>query len=115
VALLESQDFRVVDLGVDVKPAAVLEAARRESADVICLSALMTTTLPMMRATIELVYAEAPEYRDEPGRALFVGGAVVSEKWAATVGARYASDAPGCVEDVREVVRQRNGAKDRPS
>ncbi|MDR2109656.1 MAG: homocysteine S-methyltransferase family protein [Coriobacteriales bacterium] len=108
IALLESQDFRVVDLGVDVEPDAVLQAARREQADAVCLSALMTTTLPMMRQTVELLYAEAPEYHNGKHRAVFVGGAVVSAQWAATVDARYADDAPGCVEAIRQLVVARD-------
>lgn len=93
VSLLESQGFEVDDLGVDVEPDAVLAAA--DGADAVCLSALMTTTLPAMKATVESVRAVAP------GIAVFVGGAVVTPEWAAQVGAGYAPDAPGCVEAVR--------------
>jgi len=98
VSLLESQGFRVHDLGVDVPSERVVSAAVAEKADAVCLSALMTTTLPAMQATVEAVRSSAS------GVAVFVGGAVVTEKWASTVGAGYADDAPGCVRIVREAV-----------
>jgi 5-methyltetrahydrofolate--homocysteine methyltransferase len=104
VALLESQDFAVIDLGVDVEPQAILAAALAHEADVICLSALMTTTLASMQATIDYIYERAPAYRDDPRKAVLVGGAVVSGKWAEQAGAGYASDAPRCVELVREII-----------
>jgi 5-methyltetrahydrofolate--homocysteine methyltransferase len=98
IALLESQDFKVIDLGVDVAPQQVLEVARAERADVVCLSALMTTTLPAMKATVELVQ------RELPGVAVFVGGAVVNERWAASVGAGYSPSAPSLVEAIKSTV-----------
>ncbi len=100
VSLLESQDFAVDDLGVDVGPEAVVKAAA--GADVVCLSALMTTTLPAMSATVAEVRAGSP------GTAVLVGGAVVTAEWAASIGAGYAADAPGCVQAVRAAVE---GAK----
>jgi 5-methyltetrahydrofolate--homocysteine methyltransferase len=94
VSLLESQGFEVDDLGVDAPVDRVVEAAA--GADAVCLSALMTTTLPAMEATVRaLKDARA-------SRPVFVGGAVVTPEWAASVGADgYAADAPGCVEAVR--------------
>ncbi len=96
VSLLESQGFDVDDLGVDVEPGVVVAAS--EPADAVCLSALMTTTLPAMRDT---VHALREARSDVP---VFVGGAVVTGEWAAQVGAGYAADAPGCVEAVRAVL-----------
>lgn len=93
VSLLESQGFEVVDLGVDVPEDDVVEAARGGGA--VCLSALMTTTLPAMERTARRVEAECD------GVALLVGGAVVTEEWARGIGAGYAADAPGCVAAVR--------------
>lgn len=97
VSLLESQGIEVVDLGVDVSVERVAEAAA--SAGAVCLSALMTTTLPAMQATIEAVRATG----DVP---VFVGGAVVTAEWAASVGAGYSADAPGCVEVVQAALRR---------
>lgn len=98
VSLLESQGFEVDDLGVDVGQERVLEASA--TADAVCLSALMTTTLPAMQATVEAVRASSPS------AAVFVGGAVVTPEWARQIGAGYAPDAPGCVEAVRASVEK---------
>ncbi len=95
VSLLESRGFTVHDLGVDVDARTVALAARE--ADVVCLSALMTTTLPQMERTVREVAGEA-------GVPVLVGGAVVTADWAEGVGAGYASDAPGCVDAVRAAV-----------
>jgi len=102
ISLLESQGFAVDDLGVDAAEDAVLAAAA--TADVVCLSALMTTTLPAMERTAARVASEAP------GTPVLVGGAVVTAEWASSIGAGYSSDAPGCVEAVRAAVaRTREG------
>jgi 5-methyltetrahydrofolate--homocysteine methyltransferase len=94
ISMLESQGFAVDDLGVDVAPERFVEAAA--DADVVCLSALMTTTLPAMAAT-----ASALAERAVP---VLVGGAVVTKDYATSIGAGYSSDAPGCVAAVRDVV-----------
>lgn len=96
ISLLESQGFEVHDLGVDVAPEAVLEASA--GADVVCLSALMTTTLPAMEATVRSLAQR------RPGVPAFVGGAVVTGEWAASIGAGYSDDAPGCVAVVRAAI-----------
>ena len=96
VSLLESQGFDVVDLGVDAAVDAVVSAAA--DADAVCLSALMTTTLPAMRATVDAVRAVQAE------KPVFLGGAVVTPEWAASIGAGYSADAPGCVNVVREAI-----------
>ncbi len=96
VSLLESQGFEVEDLGVDVEPEDIVAAA--SSADVVCLSALMTTTLPAMERTVALLASQ------RPGVSAFVGGAVVTGEWAASIGAGYSDDAPGCVRVVREAL-----------
>jgi 5-methyltetrahydrofolate--homocysteine methyltransferase len=95
VSLLESQGFEVNDLGVDVDAQRILESARES--DVVCLSALMTTTLPSMETTARSVAEEA-------GVPVLVGGAVVTEEWATSIGAGFSADAPGCVAAVREAI-----------
>jgi 5-methyltetrahydrofolate--homocysteine methyltransferase len=101
VSLLESQGFDVIDLGVDVSLERVLEAAVQVQA--VCLSALMTTTLPAMRDIVEQVRATAA---DMP---VFVGGAVVTAEWAESIGAGYSADAPGCVQAVRAAIAAQAG------
>jgi 5-methyltetrahydrofolate--homocysteine methyltransferase len=102
VSLLESQGFDVTDLGVDVPVGAVLDAAPR--ADIVCLSALMTTTLPAMEATVSAV-------REHAGIPVLVGGAVVTGEWASTIGAGYSADAPGCVAAVRAAIAAERGCQ----
>jgi 5-methyltetrahydrofolate--homocysteine methyltransferase len=102
VSLLESQGFDVADLGVDVPVDRVLAAA--ENSDAVCLSALMTTTLPAMQQIVGAV-GSAHE-----GLPVLVGGAVVTGEWAASIGAGYSADAPGCVNAVREAIAARKGA-----
>lgn len=100
VSLLESQGFEVNDLGVDVPTEIVVAAAA--DADAVCLSALMTTTLPAMKAAAESVA------QSHPGTPVLVGGAVVTSDWAASIGAGYSADAPGCVEAVRRSIASRS-------
>ena len=99
VSMLQSRGFAVTDLGVDADPEVVAGAAR--DAEVVCLSALMTTTLPAMERTLALVRSEAP------GRPVLVGGAVVTAEYARQIGADgYSADAPGCVDEVARVVAE---------
>jgi 5-methyltetrahydrofolate--homocysteine methyltransferase len=95
ISMLESQGFEVHDLGVDVSVERFVEAAR--SADVICASALMTTTLPAMEAVAAAVTNEA-------AKPVLIGGAVVTAAYAASIGAGYSADAPGCVAAVRNAI-----------
>ncbi len=91
--LLENYGYRVVDLGKDVPPQAVLEAVKREKAGFAGLSALMTTTVGAMEETIRLLRAECPECR------IMAGGAVLTEDYARSIGADfYGKDA---MADVR--------------
>lgn len=101
ISLLESQGFEVHDLGVDVPAEAILDSAA--GADAVCLSALMTTTLPAMERAVAGIAAT------HPGLPVFVGGAVVTGEWASGIGAGYSDDAPGCVLAVREAVARRRG------
>jgi len=95
VSMLESQGYLVDDLGVDVPAEAFAEAAR--DADAVCLSALMTTTLPNM----ERACGAIREVRAIP---VLVGGAVVTRDFAECIGAGYSEDAPGCVSAVRDAI-----------
>ncbi|MBN2247810.1 MAG: homocysteine S-methyltransferase family protein [Coriobacteriia bacterium] len=98
VSMLESQGFLVEDLGVDVPIETFVQAS--SAADAVCLSALMTTTLPNMERAVDAIRAgsEVP---------VFVGGAVVTRDFADTLGAGYSEDAPGCVRAVRSALAAR--------
>lgn len=81
--LLENYGWQVNDLGRDVPPEAVLEAAKRDNVKMIGLSALMTTTVVNMEATIKLLKQNIPDC------IIFVGGAVLTRDYAMKIGADY--------------------------
>ncbi|MBQ1995887.1 MAG: homocysteine S-methyltransferase family protein, partial [Clostridia bacterium] len=86
--LLENYGFTVIDLGKDVAPERVLEAAKKEKADIVGLSALMTTTTEAMAETVRLLNEELPQVKT------VVGGAVLTKEFAEKIGATfYAKDA----------------------
>ncbi len=86
--LLENYGFEVIDLGKDVPPEEVVKAVKEHHAPLAGLSALMTTTLDAMEDTIKLLKTQAPWCKT------VVGGAVLTEEYAAKIGAdKYAKDA----------------------
>ncbi len=98
--LLENYGFDVRDLGRDVPPEAVVKAAVELHAPLAGLSALMTTTVPAMEETIALLRREAPWCKT------VVGGAVLTEEYAHTIGAdRYSKDAMETVRYAEELLR----------
>ncbi len=97
--LLENYGYPVIDLGKDVEPAAVVEAAKRHAAPLVGLSALMTTTLGSMEETIRLLRAEQVACK------VVVGGAVLTADYAKKIGADfYAKDAKESVDVARQVI-----------
>lgn len=97
--MLEGAGFKVIDLGVNTKAEAIIETAKEVDADVIGLSALLTTTMPFMKLTIEAI---ADEGLDIP---VIVGGAPVSQDFANNVGATgYGDNAPIAVDLCKELV-----------
>lgn len=100
--MLKGAGFEVLDLGHDVPAGRFVDAAQEHEASVIGLSALLTTTMPVMKDVVELVRA-----RGLAGRVrVIVGGAPVSEAWAREIGAdSYGYDAANAVERVRALVR----------
>ncbi|MEE0705750.1 MAG: homocysteine S-methyltransferase family protein [Adlercreutzia sp.] len=86
--LLENYGFPVIDLGRDVTPQVIVDAAGEAGARLIGLSALMTTTVGAMERTIQLVHQQLPQ------AAVMVGGAVITQEFADQIGADfYAKDA----------------------
>lgn len=80
--------YCVVDLGRDVDPQTVVDAAKEQNIRLVGLSALMTTTVKSMEKTIELLREQVPDVKT------FVGGAVLTPEYAETMGATwYAKDA----------------------
>jgi 5-methyltetrahydrofolate--homocysteine methyltransferase len=99
--MLEGAGFEVTDLGVDVPPDKFVDAVRQGGVNLIALSALLTTTLPNMKVTIEALKAQG--LREKVG--VMVGGAPVNDKLATEIGADgYAEDAAGAVALARRLV-----------
>jgi 5-methyltetrahydrofolate--homocysteine methyltransferase len=97
--VLENYGYEVVDLGRDVAPEAVAQAARERRIRLVGLSALMTTTLPAMEETVALL-----KTLPDPPK-VFVGGAVVTPEYAERIGADYyARDAKASVAVARAVL-----------
>jgi corrinoid protein of di/trimethylamine methyltransferase len=99
--MLSTSGFEVHDLGVDVSPERFVEAAREHDADVIGVSALLTTTMAGQRTVVEKVAAAGMR----PKVKVIVGGAPASASWASEIGADgYSEDAIGAVALIRRLV-----------
>jgi 5-methyltetrahydrofolate--homocysteine methyltransferase len=90
--MMEGAGFEVMDLGTDVSPARFVEVVQNDHVNILCLSALLTTTMPKMAVTIEALRAAG--LRDKAK--VLVGGAPVTEEYARQAGADgYSQDASG--------------------
>jgi len=98
--MLEGNGFEIFDLGVDVTPEKFMEAVDN-GANIICLSALLTTTMPSMADTIK-AFVEA----GKRGKVKFlIGGAPVTQNYADEIGADgYAPDAASAVDKAKELL-----------
>ncbi|MBM3956888.1 MAG: corrinoid protein [Gemmatimonadetes bacterium] len=102
--MLEGAGFEVHDLGVDVSPQAFVEAAESHRANLVGLSALLTTTMPMMRNVIEAF--EQAELR--AGVKILIGGAPVTQAYADQITADgYAPDGASAVDVAKSLVAPR--------
>ncbi len=100
-ALMENYGYHVIDLGRDVPPETIVEAAVRDDVKLVGLSALMTTTVPAMADTIALLREKKPDCR------VVVGGAVLTQEYADQIGAdRYAKNAMESVRYAAQVFQQ---------
>jgi len=99
--MLEGAGFEVHDLGTDVSPDRFVEAARAGDADIVAMSALLTTTMPNMKVTLEAL--EKAGLRDQVK--VMVGGAPLTDAYAHQIGADgYAADASRAVRLARALV-----------
>jgi len=88
--MLESAGFEVYNLGVDISPDKFVSEVNEKNANMVCLSALLTTTMPMMKQTIDAVVESGLRDRVK----IMVGGAPVTKNYANEIGADgYAPDA----------------------
>ncbi|HBY95995.1 MAG: corrinoid protein [Ardenticatenaceae bacterium] len=101
--MLEGAGFEIQDLGIDVSPAQFIDAVRASGADILAMSALLSTTVLNMKVTIEAL--ERAGLRDKVK--VIVGGASVTESSARQVGADgYAPDASQAVALVQSLIAQ---------
>jgi 5-methyltetrahydrofolate--homocysteine methyltransferase len=101
--MLRGAGYEVIDIGNDATPALFVETAVKEKADVIGISALLTTTMPKMKKVLELLKA------DEAGRKIktIIGGAPVSQSYADEIGAdSYGYDGANAVKCVGELTKE---------
>lgn len=99
--MMKGAGFEIYDLGVDVKPEVFIDKAEEIGADIICMSALLTTTMPNMKGVIDLL--KERNLRDK--YTVMVGGAPVTEIFAKEIGADYyTTDATSAAEVAKKVV-----------
>lgn len=99
--MLRGTGFRVIDIGVDVSEERLIEAMKENEPELVGLSALLTTTMPCMRTTIEAI--------DRAGlrkcAKIMVGGAPVTQDFASKIGADgYAPDAASAVDKAKALL-----------
>lgn len=97
--MMKNYGFNVIDLGKDVPAATIVEAAMTHEADIIALSALMTTTMQKMREVVDLVREMGLKSK------IIIGGAVITQDYADEIGADgYSEDAVGAVALVKRLM-----------
>lgn len=97
--MLEGAGFEVVDLGIDVPPEKFIQGAKESGAQIIGMSALLTTTMMQMQTTIQKIKAEGLKVKT------VIGGAPLTAEFAKQIGADgYAPDAASAVSLIKEVL-----------
>ena len=100
--MLEGAGYDIMDLGVDVKPEVYVQAVK-DGAKIACLSALLTTTMPAMKETIEALKAEGVRGKVK----VMIGGAPVTQNYCDEIGADgYSPDAASAVDRAKELLGQ---------
>lgn len=104
--MLKGAGFEIHDLGVDVEPDVFIDKAEEIGADVICMSALLTTTMPKMQDCIDRM--KERDVRDK--YIVMIGGAPVNESFAKQIGADYyTADAASAAEVAKAAVQKKSG------
>ena len=104
VMMLKGAGFEIYDLGVDVETSVYIDKAEEVGADIICMSALLTTTMPKMQDCIEQLKERG--LRDK--YIVMIGGAPVNESFCEQIGADYYTpDAASCAEVAKKVVQRK--------
>ena len=101
VLMLKNYGYRVIDLGKDVPASLIVETAMKEHAEIIGLSALMTTTMMRMKDVVELAKEKGCTSK------IVIGGAAINESFADEIGADgYSKDAAECVKLVDRLLEK---------
>jgi corrinoid protein of di/trimethylamine methyltransferase len=101
--MLEGKGLRVIDLGVDVAPEAFVDAARENGAQLVCCSALLTTTMPEMKNVVDAVNASELKGKVK----IMVGGAPITQEYADEIGADcYTPDAATAAEAALQLCQE---------
>lgn len=99
--MMEGSGFNVVDLGVDVEPEAFLKAVQENDAQIVGMSALLTTTMPQMEKTVEVL--KEAGLRDKVK--IILGGAPLDQKFTDEIGADgYGEDAGSAVQLAKKLL-----------
>ncbi len=99
--MLEGAGFEVIDLGIDVSPEKFLESVTENGAQIICMSALLTTTMPSMKTTVDAVKEAGLTDKVKT----MIGGAPVTQAYAEQIGADgYAPDAASAADTAKELM-----------
>jgi 5-methyltetrahydrofolate--homocysteine methyltransferase len=99
--MLKGSGFEVVDLGVDIKAEDFVQKATEAEADVVAMSALLTTTMPSMKKTIEALKQAGVRGKFK----VIIGGAPVTQSYADEIGADgFAPDAASAVDKAKELL-----------
>ncbi len=100
-SMLEGSGFEVIDLGTDVSPEAFVTAVKERQPQVVCMSALLTVTMPSMRTTIEALQTAGVRTQVK----VLIGGAPVTSQYAREIGADgYSENASGAVTLVKDLL-----------
>ena len=104
--MLEGKGLEVIDLGVDVPAEKFIDAAIEHNADVICCSALLTTTMSVMKEVVEL----AAEKGIRDNVKILIGGAPVTQDFCDKIGADiYTNDAASCADEALKAAEAKRG------
>ncbi|MFV0394132.1 MAG: B12-binding domain-containing protein [Coprobacillaceae bacterium] len=97
--MLEGKGLEVIDIGIDVSAETFVEEAKKHNANIICCSALLTTTMPEMKKVVDLVRAEKLPVK------IMIGGAPVTQAFCDEIGADYyTDDATSAAEVAKKII-----------
>lgn len=103
-SMLEGNGFEVVDLGTDVSPESFVAAVKERHPHIVCMSALLTVTMPAMKTTIDALNSAGVRTQVK----VLIGGAPVTSQYAKEIGADgYSENASGAVTLVKDIIAGR--------